>query len=136
MIDKIMKFMTITGIDTLIEQVIANTMVKFREQFEDGYGNKELPEGPNKALVAIEASLRNKVPELKQDIVNVYQKYFTEDMLDSIIMFYESDAGKALSSSGVMIQDEVGKATHNWEANAIKSAKKEIADCLGVEITE
>ena len=130
--EKIEQFMSLVGTDKLIEQVVQDTSAHFRESLRDDLHGDEIPEDLKKALDVIETSLRASVPDLKTEIVKVYEMLIPENILDALIAFYDSEAGRLINTLGINIQTKIGSAASAWQIAAVKSVEGELAKLLGV----
>lgn len=75
--------------------------------------------------------------ELDTDIARIWAKYFTQDELQTLLTFYQSDAGKKLAETGPQVMGEAYQAVDRWSGRIgeelLESTRAELK-AKGVEI--
>lgn len=69
--------------------------------------------------------------DLEKEVANVYAKSFTEQELNDIAAFYNSEAGKKLIGEGPIATREMMKAAEVWQVGLAR----ELAEKVGTELS-
>ena len=125
--DKIMAFLTLTGIDKFPDVIAAGLIDQIRSQFKT---DEQLPDAFVQSVKLMEATLLESKPRLFASVVSAYEKSFTEAELDDMVAFYSSDVGKRIVALGGIVLPEVIEAGNNWGTESLKSIESELNKLL------
>ena len=127
--DKISIFLDATGFEKYAGIMIDNLVGQFRNGFKEGFG-EDLPAEPSEALSLVSTTLKEKRAELRNRVIEVYAKHFSEEEIDGLIAFYQGPIGHRLATIGETVQSEVGQASNEWGNEMIKTIEPELAKIL------
>jgi hypothetical protein len=101
--DKIKNMLELTGSVKLGVQIAQNVISSFREKYThiDQHFWDELEK-------------EIKPDELINTVIPIYEKYYTEDDIDKIILFYNSPVGKKMIEMTPLILQESMTSGKNW----------------------
>ena len=68
--------------------------------------------------------------DLEKEAATAYAKAFTEEQLNTIATFYESDAGKKLISDGPIVVRELNKSAQIWQNGVARDLAEEVGKVL------
>lgn len=101
--EKIRQMLDLTGSGKLGVQIAQNVISSFKEK----YTNVDL-------LFWNELEKEIKPEDLIKTVIPVYAKYYTEDDIDQIIIFYNSPVGKKMIENTPLILQESMVTGKNW----------------------
>lgn len=123
--DKILYMMELSGVKSNMEMVMNNSLERQKKYYGDKYSTGFWEE------LGKEMKL-NKFDDLLAKMVPVYKKYLTEEDIDGIIAFYESEVGQHfISQSPAILAEamdiggawgaEIGTLVHEKIQNSLKT---------------
>lgn len=120
--DKIKRLMEVTGGKKSFDVVIENMVELQKESFYEIFGDYSSNEFFDEFKKEVQEEGFNDIVEL---LIPVYKKYITEEELDAVIKFYESDAGKSfIEKQPIIVQESMTIGAEWGEQLAIKIQDK------------
>ncbi|GAA5109361.1 DUF2059 domain-containing protein [Bartonella jaculi] len=105
--------------------------------------NELIGDDPNLATAISEIvdkqalALAKRRADLEKEIAQVYAKYFTQEELDAITAFYNSDTGKKFLTEVPSIARDAYSTFDTWRSaimqDLVKNVKKEMSETLNLE---
>jgi len=77
-------------------------------------------------------ALASRRADLEKEAALAYAKAFSEDELNAIATFYESEAGKKLLVNGPLVTRELVKAAEIWQNGVARDLAQEVGEALAV----
>jgi hypothetical protein len=131
--EKILKYMQLSGfnLNKITDELVDKMVGGLKREFEEGFG-ESLPEKCREALVVFEKALRDRQMNFQNDVVTIYEGYFTDEAtIDAIVAFYESPAGQAIVNANMTALSKVMDAQQAWHDNTVKEIETEFSRILG-----
>ena len=118
---------TMGTFDRLVQSVVI-------ERFEDNgaYEYKDLPPQLANLVDSVKAALAENRTALEDAAVAIYAKHFSEEELDVILAFVQSDAGKRYRERVGELQNDLLVATAEWRNAALEPHREKMEAMLGI----
>lgn len=106
---KIEKLLELDGTISNIEKIITQT-IEYQKQNNFGVSDNYWE--------ALEKKISKKsLEELKQIVIPIYSKNYTENQIDNLIIFYSSETGKLIIEKQPIIMEELNLPLMQWSQN-------------------
>ncbi len=95
------------------------------------------PDLQDKIIAIVDDETLKLVPrrgDLEREAATAYARVFTEDQLNAIAAFYNSDAGKKLLSDGPIVTRELIKSAKIWQNGIARDLAQAVGTRLGKEV--
>lgn len=119
------KFMAINGFE--------ETWVKTKEMVADKWRlgletfNEVMKEDLQKVIIN---ACESQKAALENAIADVYEMYLTEDDINAIIAYHESEVGQKLAQLGPKVYEKLNEVTVEWENATLKKHDKDLQAVL------
>jgi len=123
--EKIITFLSLTGIDKFPDIMSAGVLEQIKGQFSE-------PVAGNVAsmFLFVEQTLDAQKSMLLDTIVAAYADSFTESDIDKLVAFYEAPLGRRVVELGGIVLPSVVEAGNTWCADTMKSIEGEVQKLL------
>jgi len=125
--EKIITFLTLTGLSKFPDVITEGYVAQIRSQFMT---DETLPDEFAKAVGLMTSTLEAKKPVLFETVISAYEKSFTEEEIDALVLFYGSPVGKRVVELGGIVLPEVVAAGDAWGVESLKSIESEMTKLL------
>jgi hypothetical protein len=128
--EKIITFLSLTGIDKFPDVMAAGFAEQIRSQFNANKSNEPLPEGATKAVELMTSTLAAKKSVLFDTVVEEYAKAFSESEIDQLVEFYSTPVGRRVVELGGIVLPSVVEAGNAWSTSALNGIEGELSELL------
>lgn len=127
--EKIQKFITLTFGD--FDKMVEGFCEQYRGGFKMALGVDVLPAEVAEAIALVGKTQMATRDDILTRVVEICQTHFTEEQLDGLIAFQESEIGKHYDNVQPKMQNEVTDAVNEWMKKAFTGIETDLQRLLG-----